>query len=109
MDLLSGQLPRRVHVHVTRYAAGQVPTTFVGLERWIQELWRDKEARLDQFYKDRVQFQHHSQLEPLPCRTKTLQVTPELTTILLSPTRSDQYLKYNVLFYLKKGFKQEKL
>jgi Acyltransferase C-terminus len=74
MDLLCGQLPRQVHVHVTRYAAGQVPTTYVGLERWIQELWRDKEARLAKFYMDSIQFPVHNQQQALPSTTKTLQV-----------------------------------
>ena len=74
IDLMRVQLPRRVHVHVVRYAASQVPTTFVGLERWIQEVWRDKEARLNKFYTDRMEFPVHNQQQSLPSRTKTLQV-----------------------------------
>lgn len=76
MDLLSGNLPRQVHVHVVRHAVGQVPTTYVGLEKWIQELWRDKEARLRQFYVDGVQFPPHNQQQSLPRRIETLQVAP---------------------------------
>ena len=31
-----------------------MPTTVVGLEKWLQELWRDKEQALDALYKQGI-------------------------------------------------------
>jgi hypothetical protein len=61
-------------VHVVRHAVGHIPTTYVGLEKWVQQLWRDKEARLHQFYVDGVHFPPKNSQQALPRPTKTLQV-----------------------------------
>ena len=31
-----------------------MPTTVVGLEKWLQEIWRDKEQALDALYKQGI-------------------------------------------------------
>ena len=85
-DLLRGQLPRRVHVHVVRHAVGHIPTTYVGLEKWVQQLWRDKEARLHQFYVDGVHFPPQNSQQALPRPTKTLQVKKAHEEIIRSST-----------------------
>ena len=39
-----------------RYADSALPTTFIGLEKWLQELWRDKDQLLETVYKGQA---HH--------------------------------------------------
>ena len=39
-----------MYVFSLRYSSQDVPTTLVGLEKWLQELWREKEAALANFY-----------------------------------------------------------
>lgn len=34
----------------SRYPSQSVPTTIVGLEKWLQELWREKEQMLEKFH-----------------------------------------------------------
>ena len=48
-----------------RYADSALPTTFIGLEKWLQELWRDKDQLLETVYKGQA---HHmfSQFLNLP-------------------------------------------
>ncbi|XP_023319759.1 lysocardiolipin acyltransferase 1 isoform X2 [Eurytemora carolleeae] len=72
VGLLKGNLPRQVHVHIVRYPLDQVPSTFVGLEKWIQEVWRDKEKLLERFQETK-EFIPLTQEQRLPCRTQTLQ------------------------------------
>jgi len=72
MDLVRGKIPRRVHVHVARYPVQQVPSTYVGLEKWIQEIWRDKEKLLERFAATK-EFIPISQEQRFPVRMKTLQ------------------------------------
>ena len=36
-----------------RHPANTLPTTYIGLEKWLQELWRDKDQLLETVYKDR--------------------------------------------------------
>ena len=69
-DLVEGKIPQQVHFHIKRYilddtviefliktswpfcrhSAQSLPTTFIGLEKWLQELWREKDVFLQNFY-----------------------------------------------------------
>ena len=57
----------KVNIHMVRHPVSRLPSTYVGLEKWLEERWRDKvrhyivyyyilphlicqEAALDQFY-----------------------------------------------------------
>ena len=51
----------------------QVPTTFVGLEKWIQELWQQKEAQLQKF-SETQEFMPLTLEQRLPRTSTTLQV-----------------------------------
>ncbi len=51
----------------------QVPTTFVGLEKWIQELWQQKETQLQKFRKTQ-EFMPLTLEQRLPRTSTTLQV-----------------------------------
>jgi len=64
--VLSGALPSQVHLHITRHPVASLPSTYVGLEKWLEERWREKEARLEGFHCDRVSFpaSHSTQLQP---------------------------------------------
>jgi len=72
MDLIKGGPPQRVHIHIVRYPLNKVPTTYVGLEKWMEELWREKEKLLDHFHQTK-EFIPISQDQRIPCRIKTLQ------------------------------------
>jgi len=49
-DIIRGGLPHQVNIHMVRHPVSRLPSTYVGLEKWLEERWRDKEAALDQFY-----------------------------------------------------------
>ena len=40
----------QVNIHFVRHPLGSLPTTYIGLEKWLEERWRDKEAALEHFY-----------------------------------------------------------
>lgn len=71
-DILRGNIPKRVEVHMVRYPLPQVPTTYVGLEKWVQELWREKEALLTRFQETK-RFVPGSREQQLPRKPTTLQ------------------------------------
>ena len=49
ISLLKGQFPSEVHINFKRHAAADLPTTVVGLEKWLEEKWRLKEESLKSF------------------------------------------------------------
>ena len=49
--LLEGALPGEVHLHITRHPGAFLPSTYVGLEKWLEERWREKEAKLEVMLK----------------------------------------------------------
>jgi len=61
-DLVEGKLPKQVHFHIKRHSAQSLPTTFIGLEKWLQELWREKDVFLQNFYKEGVRTSSRPQL-----------------------------------------------
>ena len=44
-----------IYIHY-RYGVQTVPTTWIGLEKWIQEVWREKEHMLNNIYKEGKKF-----------------------------------------------------
>jgi len=66
--VLQGALPTQVHLHITRHPVASLPTTYVGLEKWLEERWREKEARLEGFHTERISFPavNPAQLQPRP-------------------------------------------
>eukprot|EP00096_Caligus_rogercresseyi_P003892 TRINITY_DN1771_c1_g1_i1.p1 TRINITY_DN1771_c1_g1~~TRINITY_DN1771_c1_g1_i1.p1 ORF type:complete len:392 (+),score=100.38 TRINITY_DN1771_c1_g1_i1:76-1251(+) len=50
MDVIKGNFPKRVYMHVKRHPCKSIPTTLIGLEKWLLELWREKEKYLEGFY-----------------------------------------------------------
>ena len=39
-----------------RYGVQTVPTTWIGLEKWIQEVWREKDHMLNNIYNEGLKF-----------------------------------------------------
>ena len=74
----------------------QVPTTFVGLEKWIQELWQQKEAQLQKF-SETQEFMPLTLEQRLPRTSTTLQVvTMDIIfywSVSSSITRGSDWLK----------------
>ncbi|CAB4056049.1 LCLAT1 [Lepeophtheirus salmonis] len=50
MDVIHGNLPQRVHMHVKRHPCKSIPTTLIGLEKWLLELWREKENGINHLH-----------------------------------------------------------
>lgn len=40
----------QVNLHFVRHSLPSLPTTYIGLEKWLEERWRDKETALEHFY-----------------------------------------------------------
>jgi lysocardiolipin and lysophospholipid acyltransferase len=51
-DLAMGNLPQNVHFHIKRHPISCIPESTEGIEKWCTGKWAEKEATLDQFYKD---------------------------------------------------------
>jgi lysocardiolipin and lysophospholipid acyltransferase len=71
-DIMKGRIPSRVNIHIVRHPLPQVPTTYVGLEKWIQELWFQKESQLAKFSESK-EFMPLTREQRLPRSTTTLQ------------------------------------
>ena len=39
-----------MNLHFVRHPLTSLPNTFIGLEKWLEERWRDKEVALEHFY-----------------------------------------------------------
>jgi len=68
VTLLSGDMPEQVNIHFVRHPLSSLPSTYIGLEKWLEERWRDKELALNSFYTKNTTFPalSHSQLQPRP-------------------------------------------
>lgn len=42
---------KHVQVRIKRYSIVELPRTEAGLRKWLQDLWRDKEATMKEFQK----------------------------------------------------------
>ncbi|TRY88716.1 hypothetical protein DNTS_029658 [Danionella cerebrum] len=51
--LLAGQFPEEIHFHLQRFPVASVPEDSAGLQIWLQDLWKQKEQRLQEFYCSR--------------------------------------------------------
>ena len=52
MTLIQGDMPSQVNMHIVRHPLPSLPSTYVGLEKWLEETWKTKETALDQFYNN---------------------------------------------------------
>lgn len=66
--LIRGDMPNQVNLHFVRHPLSSLPSTYIGLEKWLEERWRDKESALNSFYNHNTTFPalSHSQLHPRP-------------------------------------------
>jgi len=72
-SLLRGDLPEQVNLHVMRHPRSSLPSTFVGMEKWLEERWRIKEASLSSFYSKGMDFPSRGQFQLLPRPSTVLQ------------------------------------
>ncbi|XP_063692292.1 lysocardiolipin acyltransferase 1-like isoform X2 [Bolinopsis microptera] len=52
LDLITGTMPEEIHVHVQRFDMDDIPSEKLETDRWLRELWYEKEKRLENFYKE---------------------------------------------------------
>lgn len=50
LDMLRGKFPEEVHFHVKRYSASSIPYREEELKQWLNEIWQEKEKKLQKFY-----------------------------------------------------------
>jgi hypothetical protein len=55
-ELGKGVAPQAVHFYARNHAASALPNTPDQLEAWCRTLWKEKEARLGQFYDNQKTF-----------------------------------------------------
>jgi len=112
-DIMRGQIPRRVNIHIVRHPLPQVPTTFVGLEKWIQELWQQKEAQLQKF-SETQEFMPLTLEQRLPRTSTTLQplcvmawltfMYWSLTTLFTSLYAALWFITISAIFYYTENY-----
>ena len=51
---------------ISRHPISTLPTTYIGLEKWLQELWREKDQILDNFYTEKIRMPMSSNRQGLP-------------------------------------------
>lgn len=73
LHLLSGDIPSEVHIQMIRHPLSSLPTTMVGLEKWLDECWRKKEKLLTTFYSSGAQFPCQTPDQIQPCSLSLLQ------------------------------------
>jgi len=112
-DIMRGQIPKRVNIHIVRHPLPQVPTTFVGLEKWIQELWQQKETQLQKF-RETQEFMPLTLEQRLPRTSTTLQplcvmawltfMYWSLTTLLTSLYAALWFIIISAIFYYSENY-----
>lgn len=65
-DLANGSIPSEIHFHIKRHSVQTVPTTWIGLEKWLQEVWREKDALLENVYDRRLKLPALTSRQHLP-------------------------------------------
>ncbi|KHJ93429.1 hypothetical protein OESDEN_06663 [Oesophagostomum dentatum] len=50
--IMKGDCPREVHFHVKKISVSEVPKGEAECGRWLNELWLEKELRLEEFYSE---------------------------------------------------------
>ena len=76
-----------------RYGVQTVPTTWIGLEKWIQEVWREKEHMLNNIYKEGKKF------PALNFRQHKPQVSLPLQYLSICAFCSFVYMSIKILFF----------
>lgn len=51
--MFKGLFPKEIHFHCKRYPISEIPTEEKALEKWCNDRWREKEALLDKFNRDK--------------------------------------------------------
>ncbi|TRY78941.1 hypothetical protein TCAL_05003 [Tigriopus californicus] len=65
-SMAQGVMPREVHCHIKRYKPNDLPTTLLGLDKWLQERWNEKEQLLEKLYEQRLSFPAYSSQQTMP-------------------------------------------
>ena len=100
-DLAYGSIPSEIHFHIKRYystlhtlvhqiksdqhrnfkswffrhSVQTVPTTWIGLEKWLQEVWREKDALPENVYDRQLKLPALTSRQHLPQPILPIQVT----------------------------------
>lgn len=53
LDVFRGNFPKEIHFHANRHSVNKLPKMSEGLTEWCQDLWKDKEEQLRQYYQEK--------------------------------------------------------
>ncbi|XP_063775005.1 lysocardiolipin acyltransferase 1 [Pseudophryne corroboree] len=68
--ILSGNFPKEIHFHVSRYPVSSLPVSKEALQQWCQERWQEKESRLRAFYEGERYFDATRRSRIPPCKSE---------------------------------------
>lgn len=90
-DILRGNFPKEVHFYIKRHKALDIPISKEGVDNWCKKVWKEKEERLKQFYKDKkfhcednnIKFKDEKEIESLFRFAKIFWGIFQVSTIVL--------------------------
>ncbi|XP_066451215.1 lysocardiolipin acyltransferase 1 [Eleutherodactylus coqui] len=68
--ILMGNFPKEIHFHVRRYPVSSLPASKEDLQLWCQDRWKEKEERLQSFYKGERYFDVTRRSRIPPCKSE---------------------------------------
>ena len=72
----------QVNIHFVRHSLPSLPSTYIGLEKWLEERWRDKETALEHFYSNPTF--HFPTLSPSQLSPRPLTLLQPLSLVFFS-------------------------
>ncbi|XP_027706324.1 lysocardiolipin acyltransferase 1 [Vombatus ursinus] len=68
--LLSGNFPKEIHFHISRYPLETLPDSKEELQVWCHKRWQEKEERLRAFYEGSKSFEFTGKSVIPPCKSE---------------------------------------
>ncbi|KAI9021006.1 acyltransferase-domain-containing protein [Phycomyces nitens] len=65
-----GKYPKKVHVHIRRFAVKTIPKEEEAYAKWVQDRWVEKDALMSHFYTHGIFPSQNSQTAEIPIRLK---------------------------------------
>ncbi|XP_077285188.1 lysocardiolipin acyltransferase 1-like isoform X2 [Arctopsyche grandis] len=62
-DMITGRFPTGVHFYIKRYSINSLPDDPISLGNWLNDIWKNKEEKLDNFYTHRKFIDAHNYIQ----------------------------------------------
>ena len=63
--VVKGRIPREIHYHMKEYKINDLPDSDEEMEKWLRQVWREKEERLKLFYSHSQFREIENEADPL--------------------------------------------